>query len=84
MSVLAFPDPEAKKPHWSGTAQCRLSPEHSWVAVVPCSANPWLLECPSGCGFTGHLIGAEPESPYEAKVWAEALWNAALARLEKP
>lgn len=75
--VIAFPGPEANRPHWSGTAQCRLSPGHSWTAVVPCSANPWLLECPSGCGLTGHLIGAEPESPYEAKVWAEQMWDAA-------
>lgn len=78
--LLAFPGPEAKKPHWSGPAQCRLSPEHRWVAVVPRAANPWLLECPSGCGMTGHLIGAEPETPHEAKVWAEELYSARGAR----
>ncbi len=74
-NVIGFPDPEAKKPHWSGSAQCRRSPEHSWVAVVPRSANPWMLKCPRGCGMTGHLIGAQPDDPYTAKRWAEEMWN---------
>lgn len=65
---------EANQPHTTGPAQCR-SCRRSWVAVVLTAANPWLLECP-GCGLMhGHIPAALPDSPYQAKVWAEEMWR---------
>lgn len=72
-NVVDF-NPEKKKPHWTGEAQCRCDPGHRWVAVVPCSGNPWLLECPKGCGMSGH-INVQAENSYEARKWAEEIWN---------
>ena len=68
-------NPDKNRPHWTGEAQCRCDPAHRWVAVMPVSGNPWLLECPSGCGMSGHIVGAVPESPYEARKWAEEMWS---------
>lgn len=65
---------EANLPHVAETAQCRAC-RHSWVAVIVSTANMWLLQCPS-CGLMhGHIPHAQPESPYEAKVWAEEMWT---------
>ena len=61
MTLLQFRQPEppnvvADSPQFVGQAQCRNSPEHVWTAVVPYEANPFELECPEGCGMTGHLL----------------------------
>ena len=67
----------SREPHWQGPAQCRNDPAHVWQAVVPNSGNPWLLECPKGCGLTGHFD--EPFPPdTEAlmpKIWATGIYN---------
>lgn len=65
---------EARQPHVAETAQCRAC-RHSWVAVIISTANMWLLQCPS-CGLMhGHIPHARPNSPFEAKVWAEEMWT---------
>ncbi len=68
-------DITAGRPHSVGAAQCRKSPDHRWTAVVLSVSNPWLLECPICRKMTGHIPGACPETPYEAKVWAEEIYQ---------
>ena len=65
---------EANRPHVTGNAQCREC-AYGWVAVIAADANLWLLECPRCRKLYGHIVGAFPENPYEAKVWAEAIWQ---------
>ena len=65
---------EANQPHLAEPAQCR-SCRHCWVAVIIATANPWLLECPACGRMRGHIPHAQPESPYQAKVWAEEMWR---------
>ena len=65
---------ESHWPHVTGNAQCRCC-AHGWVAVVAAVANLWLLECPRCRKLYGHMVGAFPDSPYQAKVWSEEMWR---------
>ena len=74
-TLPACPVPiESYRPHITGNAQCRRC-AHGWVAIIAADANLWLLECPRCRKLFGHVVGAFPESPYQAKVWSEEMWR---------